>query len=236
MLDDYIIRIIMCIFLTCIIGIERQYRHGSVGLRTNVLVAIGSFMFNWAAYSYANADLSRIASSVVSGIGFIGAGIIIKDGFKVKGLNTAATLWCVAAIGILTSCGMLYEASIGTFAVVFSNIILRIVSLTIMERIKKEEQEVCIIRLNCKDKDEKVIRDALYEQLSKNNLSLQNFDKKELNKNEVSLEVLIITTRKKVVEDIVKFLTQYPGIISISWKHSNRRVYEENDIDDDDDE
>jgi putative Mg2+ transporter-C (MgtC) family protein len=232
MLNDYIIRIAMCIFLTCIIGIERQYRHGSVGLRTNVLVAIGSFMFNWAAYSYAKADLSRIASSVVSGIGFIGAGIIIKDGFKVKGLNTAATLWCVAAIGILTSCGMLYEASIGTFAVVFSNIVLRIVSLTIMEKIKKEEQEVCIINLSCKEKDEKAIRDALYEQLSKNNLSLQKFDKKELNKNEVSLEVLIITTRKSVVEELVKFLAKYPGILSISFEHSNRRVYEENDDDD----
>ena len=62
-------------------------------------------------------DETRIAAQIVSGIGFLGAGVILRDGNKIKGLNTAATLWCVAAIGVLTSSGMIIEATVGTILV-----------------------------------------------------------------------------------------------------------------------
>ena len=82
---DFIIRIIVCFLLSIAIGIERQYRHKLVGLRTNVLVSLGAFMFNWVTFASLDSDSTRIAAQVVSGIGFLGAGIIMKDGNKVKG-------------------------------------------------------------------------------------------------------------------------------------------------------
>ena len=130
-LNIFIIRISICFVLSIIVGLERQYRHGPVGLRTNVLVALGAFLFNYATYSFLKHDESRIASAIVSGIGFLGAGMIIKDGKSIWGLNTAATLWCVAAIGLLTSVGMIWEAVIGTCFVLLSNIVLRFISFFI---------------------------------------------------------------------------------------------------------
>ena len=101
---EFIIRIGVCLFLSILIGSERQYRNGVVGLRTNVLVAIGSFMFNYVTFGVSgNHDFTRMGAGIVSGIGFLGAGIIIQENNRVKGLNTAATLWCVSAIGVLSS-------------------------------------------------------------------------------------------------------------------------------------
>ena len=124
---EFIIRIGVCLLLSILIGSERQYRNGMVGLRTNVLVAIGSFMFNYVTFGVSgDHDFTRMGAGIVSGMGFLGAGIIIQENNRVKGLNTAATLWCVSAIGVLTSSGMLFESCVGTFLVLFSNIILRL--------------------------------------------------------------------------------------------------------------
>ena len=98
-INEFIFRILICFGLSFIIGIERQYRNRPVGLRTSILVSIGSFLFVSFSFLVGSTDLSRIASQVVTGIGFLGAGVILKDGAKVRGLTTAATLWCVAAIG-----------------------------------------------------------------------------------------------------------------------------------------
>ena len=157
-LNVFIFRILICFTLSTIIGIERQYRHGPVGLRTNVLVALGAFLFNYATYSFLQHDESRIAASIVSGIGFLGAGMIIKDGKSIRGLNTAATLWCVAAIGLLTSTGMLWESIIGTIFVLISNIILRVIALLIMKRVELNYKEICKINIVCEPNVEVIVR------------------------------------------------------------------------------
>ena len=136
-LKTFLIRILVCFALSILIGLERQYRHKTVGLRTNVLVSLGAFMFVCMSFNVNNNDTTRIAAQVVSGIGFLGAGIILKDGDRVKGLNTAATMWCVAAIGVLTASGMIIEAFIGTLFILISNTVLRILSQKIMNKIKK---------------------------------------------------------------------------------------------------
>ena len=136
-IKTFIMRITICFILSILVGIERQYRHKTVGLRTNVLVSLGSFMFVSASLNFTNSDYTRIAAQVVSGIGFLGAGIILKDNNRIKGLNTAATLWCVAAIGILTAFGMNLEAIIGTLFILISNIILRLISQKIMDHVKR---------------------------------------------------------------------------------------------------
>ena len=79
-IDVFLTRILVCFILSVLVGIERQLRHKMVGVRTNVLVALGAFMFNWMAFSCDIPDRTRVASQIVSGIGFLGAGFIIKDG------------------------------------------------------------------------------------------------------------------------------------------------------------
>ncbi|MGA8327907.1 MAG: MgtC/SapB family protein [Mycobacterium sp.] len=101
-----------------LIGIERQWQARRAGLRTNALVATGATLF--VLYSVATNDSSptRVASYVVSGVGFLGGGVILREGFNVRGLNTAATLWCSAAVGVLAAGGHPLFALIATVTVV----------------------------------------------------------------------------------------------------------------------
>ena len=125
-------RLTVALVLGSLIGIERQYHQRAAGLRTNALVATGSALFVMVS-TLASGERSptRVAAQVASGIGFLGGGVILREGFSVRGLNTAATLWCAAAVGSLAGCGI-YTASIfGTLAVVIANLGLRPLALLV---------------------------------------------------------------------------------------------------------
>lgn len=218
-LDVFTFRVCVCFILSFLIGFERQYRHKMVGLRTNVLVSLGAFLFVTASYKLVPNDMSRIAAQVVSGIGFLGAGVILREGSKIKGLNTAATLWCVASIGVLSACGMVYEAAIGTGLVLMSNILLRMISLAVLNKVKKLQKEKCTLRISCNNDIEVVVRTSLAKAIEKNNLSLQSLERSEITKKEVKLKAIIVTTRPDIVEDIVKNISAEPGVTSISFEH-----------------
>lgn len=123
--EEFLFRILVCFFLSLLVGIERQLRGRKVGLRTSILVSLGAFLYVSFSFMVVNPDKTRIAAQVVTGIGFLGAGVIIKDGFNIRGLTTAATLWCDAAVGVLCTAGLIYEAFVGTTLILFANIILR---------------------------------------------------------------------------------------------------------------
>ena len=125
---EFLFNLSICFLLSFFIGFERQYRKRIIGLRTTILVSLGAFLFVTFSFSVGSSDISRIASQVVTGIGFLGAGVILKDGKKIRGLTTAATLWCDAAIGVLCAGGSLFEAILGTLIILFANIILRYVN------------------------------------------------------------------------------------------------------------
>jgi putative Mg2+ transporter-C (MgtC) family protein len=123
-----LLRLVLAAVLAGAIGIERELREQEAGLRTHMLVCVGATMFmivgvyGWADYRLGNdigvvVDPSRVASYVVSGIGFLGAGAIIRHGINVRGLTTAASLWVVAAIGVAVGAGM-YGLSVATTALV----------------------------------------------------------------------------------------------------------------------
>lgn len=125
---DLALRIALALVLGVLIGFERQLRSRTAGLRTNALVSLGAALFViMGAFSFdgPGADPTRVAAQIVSGIGFLGAGVIMKQGASISGLNTAATLWASAAIGALAGGGMILVAIGGTAAVVFSNLLLR---------------------------------------------------------------------------------------------------------------
>jgi putative Mg2+ transporter-C (MgtC) family protein len=112
--------------LGTLIGAERQWRQRSAGLRTTVLVALGAAAFADLGVQLAGPEgATRIVAYIVSGIGFLGAGVILKDGTNIRGLNTASTLWCSAAVGAFSGCGYPAEAALLTFFVLAGNTLLR---------------------------------------------------------------------------------------------------------------
>jgi putative Mg2+ transporter-C (MgtC) family protein len=123
---DLTVGVVVAFVLATLIGAERQWRQRSAGLRTNVLVAVGAAAFvSLGVHLNGNAGAAQIAAYVVSGIGFLGAGVIMKEGAHVWGLNTAATLWCSAAVGALSGVGLPAEAAVLTIAVLAGNTLLR---------------------------------------------------------------------------------------------------------------
>lgn len=228
-LKIFIIRILFCFILSILIGLERQYRHKTVGLRTNVLVSLGAFMFVCMSFNVNTNDTTRIAAQVVSGIGFLGAGIILKDGDRVKGLNTAATLWCVASVGVLTACGMIIEASIGTIFILISNILLRILSQKIMNKVKI--QESCILDIRCEPNEEKTIKNLILRLTNRYDLTIKKFDKLVSDKNEINLKINIISSNKLYFDEITKIITTSANINSLFIEHNKLLNSDNEDID-----
>ena len=220
-LTTFLIRITICFALSILIGLERQLRHRMVGLRTNVLVCIGAFLFVYLSFgaNIVNSDTTRIAAQVVSGIGFLGAGVILRDGSKIKGLNTAATLWCVAAIGTLCAAGLVVEATIGTAFVLLSNVILRLVSLFIMNKLKATEKEKYTIKKNCKKAKEEKVRTNFAKIIDNNDLVLNSLERSEITEDEIKLKAIMITSTPSKVEMVINEISTNPGIVSITWEH-----------------
>ena len=123
---DTVVSLVAAFVLGTLIGAERQYRQRTAGLRTNVLVAVGAAAFVDLGMRIAgSAEAVRVISYVVSGVGFLGAGVIMKEGMNVRGLNTAATLWCSAAVGACTGADMLAEGALLTVLIIAGNTLLR---------------------------------------------------------------------------------------------------------------
>lgn len=218
-LTTFVIRLCICFILSILIGLERQLRHRMVGLRTNVLVCVGAFLFVYLSYGIDASDKTRIAAQVVSGIGFLGAGVILRDGNKIKGLNTAATLWCVSAIGVLCAAGLVVQATIGTLFVLTSNIILRLFSQHIMNKIKQSAKEKYTIRINCKKSKEEKVRANFAKIIDNNDLVLNSLERSEITEEEIKLKAIMITSTPSKVEMVINKLSTDAGVISITWEH-----------------
>jgi len=136
----FAIRLLVGFFLAIGIGIERQWLKTRAVLKTNVLVTLGSAMFVMLSImTPGDASPTRVAAQIVSGVGFLGGGVILRQGASIKGINTAATLWCAAAIGTLVGSGFLVQAYISTLAVVGANLLLR----PLVEAFKqRDDQEI----------------------------------------------------------------------------------------------
>src|SRR5271166_1496264 len=124
---SFSLQLFVAILLGATVGLEREWRQRMAGTRTNALVAAGAAAFVMCGYLLQSdpSAQGRIVSYVVSGVGFLGAGVIFKDGANVRGLNTAATIWCSASIGALCGLGALNLAVVVAGAVLFANLGLR---------------------------------------------------------------------------------------------------------------
>lgn len=124
---DFLLRFGCAIFCGIIIGFERQWINRVAGVQTNVLVCGGACIFILSSYfvSYEGQSASRIAAQIVSGIGFLGAGMIFREGVTTHGINTAATVWCAAAIGVLCGMGLIPHALVVMAIIITANLFCR---------------------------------------------------------------------------------------------------------------
>jgi putative Mg2+ transporter-C (MgtC) family protein len=125
---EFTIRLFAALVAGLLIGFERQWHHKSAGLRTNTLVSVGAAIFVLLSIKVTengNGDITRIMGQVVTGIGFLCAGIIFKEGINVHGLTTAVTVWCCSAVGCLAAAGYFKETFIATFFIIAVNLLLK---------------------------------------------------------------------------------------------------------------
>ena len=234
---DFSVRILMCFFLAMLIGFERQFHNKKVGLRTNVLVALGAFLFVYYSFHPGiDGDQTRIASQVVCGIGFLGAGAILRDGDKIKGLNTAATLWCDAAIGVLTAGGLLVEATIGTFLVLISNFVLKFLSEAIMRDVRNKAREKCTVTISCSEDVEVLIRTRVAKCCDNYNIKMISLEVDKTKKDKIKMIFVFYTTRPNVIEDLVEKLSKEVGIDKISWIHKREPIVDREVSEEEEDE
>ena len=124
---EFSMRVGLALLLGALIGAEREWRHKLAGLKTNALVCVGSALFTCIGYQQiaGQIDPTRIVGQIASGIGFLGAGAILRDGLNIRGLTTAATVWCAAAVGTMAGAGMLVPAVVGTGFIFGCNLALK---------------------------------------------------------------------------------------------------------------
>ena len=205
------------------IGFERQWRQRMAGLRTNTLVAIGAASFVvFASLIPGDGSPTRVAAQVVSGIGFLGAGIIFREGMQVTGLNTAATLWCSAAIGLLAGSGHPLHASVAAAFVILVNLLLRpIVRLINRQPIAQAETDFRYrVRIVCRSPEEAHVRALLLQGAATGQLSLRNLESTDIEGNdrvEVHAHLTAHAPSDTVLEQVIGRLSLEPTVSAAGW-------------------
>jgi len=202
-----IISMFMSILCGGIIGFEREYKSKAAGFRTIILISLGSTIFTIVSGHGAGSD-DRVSANIITGIGFIGAGVIFKDQFSVRGLTTAAVIWTSAAIGMTTGIG--YHA----LAFVFTIITLVILLLsTKIEQLISTMQKQKIISVTFRTPDFSLIK-SLEAELNSKHLRI---DPLEVSKDQDTLTVVWqVSGRKKYLVELNEKLAAIPDIISFA--------------------
>lgn len=223
-LFDFLARLFSALLLGAVVGLERQWRQRIAGTRTNALVAAGASAFVMCASLVHDPDRNeaQIVSYVVSGVGFLGAGVIFKDGGNVRGLNTAATLWCSAAIGAVCGLGQLLYGVCVAVAVLATNVVLRPIAYRLhpSQQVGMEQEVTYVCELVCRGEDESHIRPLLVQTTAQNPLTLIGLKSEDIegtSKLKVVAHVRTIGRQDQAMEQLIARLSLEPGVSSASW-------------------
>jgi putative Mg2+ transporter-C (MgtC) family protein len=222
---DLSISLLVAFVLATLIGAERQWRQRSAGLRTNVLVATGAAAFVALGLRMnGQAGAIQITAYVVSGIGFLGAGAILKEGAQIQGLNTAATLWCSAAVGALSGLGLAAEAGVLTLAVLAGNTLLRPLVNAINRAPVDELSAEAVYEIHAVTRPEKVgeVRDLMTEALARANYPVRQIEVEERAADSTELIATLVSTAVDPLElDAVAGELEKSSLVSFaSWSSS----------------
>ncbi len=223
MLGDIVPRLGIALVLGAVIGFERQWHQKMAGLRTNALVALGAAGFVAFSHMVGQGDPTRVAAQVVTGIGFLGAGVILREGVNVIGLNTAATLWCSAMVGTFAGAGFPVASAVGATFIVGTNLVLRPLVRRI-NRLSVTTAEVEIaytVTITCRAADEAHMRSLLLHGLSQAGLGLRNIDSADTAdgaKVVVTAQAVAAKRSDSALEQIVGRLSLEPNVSAAAWQ------------------
>ncbi|WP_199543736.1 MgtC/SapB family protein [Paraburkholderia kururiensis] len=207
------------------IGLERQMRQRTAGLRTITLVASGACLFVTLGVLTGNgvAGVTQIAAYVVSGVGFLGGGVIMRDKGSIQGINTAATLWCSAAVGVLCGSGHYLPAFAGTGVVLLTNTVLRDVSRMINATPVSAADLVQLYALTivCREEDEIHIRAAISNSMYAAPLSFQSLASEDVadqpGRIRVTATLKLHPKDQSKLELMASRLSMEKSVSSVSW-------------------
>ena len=219
-------RLLLALVLGSIIGGERQWRQRAAGMRTNTLVCFGAAAFVDLAATIAGPTSTNVIAYVVSGVGFLGAGAIMKEGGSITGLNTAATLWCSAAVGACAGAGEMLDAVFVTALLMGINLALRPVSRYIDRRslLGTNRQTIYRIVATCPINNEQEVHDALLRTLAESPLLLRKLQSEEVGQSDnVFLQAVVEANRrdKLVIERVVKAVQNIPAVSAVDWSEAS---------------
>jgi putative Mg2+ transporter-C (MgtC) family protein len=222
---DTLISLVVAFVLGGLIGFERQVRQRTAGLRTNVLVAVGAALFvDMANRLYGPVGAVRVIAYVVSGIGFLGAGAIMREEGNVRGLNTAATLWGSAAIGAAAGADLILEAILGALFILAANTLLRpIVNNINRQPLDIESVEVTItVYVIAERAHQKLVMEQLEAELERSNYPTRDLDIHAFGEADVEIEATLAVTSVDGAEldALVKRLAALPSVRQAFWSLS----------------
>lgn len=217
---EFSIRLLSAAGLGGIIGLERQLSRHLAGLQTNTLVASGAAMFIFISEAAMGPSDTRIAGQIVTGIGFLGSGIIMRDGLNVRGLNTAATIWCTAAIGCLCGAGNLRAAVLASGTVLGINTIVRPLAKKLSGRGEPMADFCYRISADVSSQEEAVVRAELLHLLMLGKLSLRSVRTEELPSQQIRMEADVFSNEKAdaTLAQIASGFATRQGVSALRWE------------------
>jgi putative Mg2+ transporter-C (MgtC) family protein len=223
---DAVLRLGLALGVGSAIGFERQWNQKMAGLRTNALVALGAAGFIVYSSMVGQGDPTRVAAQVVSGIGFLGAGIILREGVNVHGLNTAATLWCSAMAGSFAGGGFWALSLAAAGFVIATNFLLRPLVRRINRRaqLSFDAETHYTVEVTCKGTEEAHIRMLLLQGVVQAGLSLRRIDSEDIPETvKVAVTAQTVAARRNdaALEQIVGRLSLEPNVSGAMWQVSH---------------
>jgi putative Mg2+ transporter-C (MgtC) family protein len=221
---QFAFRLSLAIAMGATVGLERQWRQRMAGTRTNALVSAGAAAFVMCGLLLNNdpSARGRIVSYVVSGVGFLGAGVIFKEGGNVRGLNTAATIWCSAAIGALSGLGSLNLALVLAAAVLLTNMVLRPLAYRLHPVLPQATpvETLYEIRLACKVSGAAYVRSLLLSTISSLPVTLQSIQgdqNEDTDETNIRAELMTAGRNNEALEQVVMRLSIEDAVSNLRW-------------------
>ncbi|QIM47833.1 MgtC/SapB family protein [Pusillimonas sp. DMV24BSW_D] len=226
---DSLVSLIAAFILGGAIGLERQFRLRTAGLRTNVLVAVGAALFVDTAMRFhqihgGSPGTLQVLAYVVSGVGFLGAGVIMREQGNVRGINTAATLWGSAAVGCAAGADLLPEAILGALFVLAANTLLRPAVNRINRRpLHPDEVEVTYsIHVITDESQSNAVLSALEKALGAVGLPFRDMEIKAFGeqRTEIETSLLPVSLQGTELDTLMGKMKKTPGVQQVFWRAS----------------
>jgi putative Mg2+ transporter-C (MgtC) family protein len=220
---EFIEHLAVAVLCGTLIGLERQWRQHNAGLHTCTLVTMGSALFvSISLWTERETNAARIAAQVVTGVGFLCAGTIMRSGLTIRGLNTAGTLWCSAAVGALAGLGLIHQALFGTLTVLLVNVVFRPLATLINRHPASgtEGEHHYLLSLSCRSAQQNHLRKLLVQYLQLGDLKLQDLAiADDAQSGQSSLNATLAAT-ERVDDEVEKLANQFAveaSVLTVRW-------------------